>query len=432
MQQRHFLMTILTSTAIRSCQPRNHFLLKNASRRNNFSAIASLHCDVPSKIGTYPASRPRVSAFQNHRCFSSANAATTVISTPSTTLSLASPTQSDLVTRWTEQGQISPEEDYTICFASASRKKTSNLGSGMVLYDSDGTELWWGHQSLGDVTKNEGDYLTLVQGLQCARSLGVQHITAQICNQLVQKQMEGTNKVKAPSLKESYKKAMLLVGEFDSFRIRHVEKSLNKRAVEIAKKALDSMQITSEVKSDTDSDATIPPPENNENEIEHVSPSSSSDRDASPDAASLSPEKTYVLRFDGGSRGNPGTAGAGMVLYDSEDGSELWSACQYLGDKNTNNEAEYMGLITGLECARSLGVENIVVQGDSQLILRQIEGRYQVKSPSLKPFYKKAMTLSREFASFQTSHIERARNARADELANEAMDTKSSKGFHFS
>ena len=144
---------------------------------------------------------------------------------------------------------------------------------------------------------------------------------------------------------------------------------------------------------------------------------------------SLSPEKTYVLRFDGGSRGNPGIAGAGMVLYNGEDGTEVWSGYYYLGDKYTNNEAEYRGLITGLQCARTLGVQNIVVQGDSQLILRQIVGEYKVKSATLKAYYDEAVSLIPEFKSFQTSHIERARNARADELANLAMDFQASVGF---
>jgi ribonuclease HI len=144
---------------------------------------------------------------------------------------------------------------------------------------------------------------------------------------------------------------------------------------------------------------------------------------------SISPERTYVLRFDGGSRGNPGRAGAGMVLYDGGDGAEVWCGSQYLGECYTNNQAEYRGLITGLRCAMSLGVRNIVVQGDSQLILRQLDGQYKVKSPTLMAYYQEAKSLVPEFASFQTSHIERARNARADELANLAMDNRSSMGF---
>lgn len=141
----------------------------------------------------------------------------------------------------------------------------------------------------------------------------------------------------------------------------------------------------------------------------------------------LSPEKTYVLRFDGGSRGNPGIAGAGMVLYDADEGIEIWSGFHYLGDQPyTSNEAEYSAILEGLRCAHALGARTIVIQGDSQLIIRQLEGKYRVKSEKLRPYYQKAVELLRLFDSFHVCHIERAENARADELANEAMDTRQS------
>ncbi|KAL3810644.1 hypothetical protein ACHAXA_008168 [Cyclostephanos tholiformis] len=95
----------------------------------------------------------------------------------------------------------------------------------------------------------------------------------------------------------------------------------------------------------------------------------------------------------------------------------------------TNNEAEYGGLIAGLRCALSLGVRYIVVQGDSQLILRQLDGSYRVKSRTLLTHYNEAMSLVREFESFEACHIERSRNSRADELANLAMDSRTSMGF---
>eukprot|EP00584_Thalassiosira_punctigera_P024493 CAMPEP_0172576600 /NCGR_PEP_ID=MMETSP1067-20121228/137807_1 /TAXON_ID=265564 ORGANISM="Thalassiosira punctigera, Strain Tpunct2005C2" /NCGR_SAMPLE_ID=MMETSP1067 /ASSEMBLY_ACC=CAM_ASM_000444 /LENGTH=399 /DNA_ID=CAMNT_0013369275 /DNA_START=290 /DNA_END=1486 /DNA_ORIENTATION=- len=331
------------------------------------------------------------------------------------------PTKSELITKWADPGQISAEKDYIMCFAGRSRGNNGNAGSGMVLYDTEGSELWCGHQSLGEITSNEAIYETLVTALQCALTLGVQRITAQGSSELVHRQMDGTYRVKKPSLKEYHGKAMSLSREFASFRIERAESSLNKRAVELAKKAIAMQSINT-----LEHNHAMASRDEDESNIEKTSPSPSPNADVSLDLGSISPERTYVLRFDGGSRGNPGTAGSGMVLYDGEDGSELWSGYQYLGDKKTNNEAEYMALITGLRCARSLGVENIVVQGDSQLILRQIEGKYKVKSLSLKDYYKEALSLSREFASFHTSHIERARNARADELANIAMDTKSS------
>jgi ribonuclease HI len=140
----------------------------------------------------------------------------------------------------------------------------------------------------------------------------------------------------------------------------------------------------------------------------------------------LSPEKTYVLRFDGGSRGNPGISGSGMVLYDADEGTEVWSGFHYLGDSHTNNEAEYTGVVEGLRCAHAMGARAIVIQGDSQLIIRQLEGKYGVKSEKLRPYYQQVQKLLRQFDSFHLCHIEREENARADELANKAMNTRRS------
>ena len=141
----------------------------------------------------------------------------------------------------------------------------------------------------------------------------------------------------------------------------------------------------------------------------------------------LSPEKTYVLRFDGGSRGNPGVAGSGMVLYDADEGTEVWSGYHFMGDRYTNNEAEYQGILEGLRCAYAMGARSVVVQGDSMLVIRQLEGKWRVKAENLRPYYQKAMKLLQQFDSFHVNHIERAENSRADELANEAMDLRDSR-----
>lgn len=434
------LMTLATFlSAMNSC--------RGMGRRRAFSLATNRHEQhmVRSK-GSFAITQKTTSSFQfHHRYFSEpALAATTRYTTPTVLwLSSLPNTKSELVTI-SESGQISPEKEYVLCFhgRSSAGKTDGVAGSGMVLYDDSDemSELWWGRQCLGNVTLNEAEYITLVTALECARSLGVQHIKVQGHNQLILKQMEGTNKVKSPTLKEHYERAVALRKEFASFTISLVDKSLNDRAIGLAKEAiahdintLDNTRNGPIDRNNDDENTAIS--SQTLNDIDNFTPGPTTTNDAKDVSQELdsttiiSPEKTYVLRFDGGSRGNPGTAGAGMVLYDSEYGVEIWSGYQYLGETNTNNEAEYMGLITGLQCARSLGIEHLVAQGDSQLILRQLEGRYKVNSPNLKAYYDEAVSLSKEFASFQTSHIERARNARADELANEAMDTKSTRGF---
>ncbi|MCF8034478.1 MAG: ribonuclease HI family protein [Desulfarculaceae bacterium] len=132
---------------------------------------------------------------------------------------------------------------------------------------------------------------------------------------------------------------------------------------------------------------------------------------------------SLTLQADGGSRGNPGPAGAGAVLYDSQ-GQEVAGLSRYLGVA-TNNEAEYQGLIMGLEEARRLGAGELSIKLDSELIVRQLEGRYRVKAPGLKPLYAKVKGLLQSFAKVSILHVPRAQNARADQLANQAMDRRS-------
>jgi ribonuclease HI len=123
------------------------------------------------------------------------------------------------------------------------------------------------------------------------------------------------------------------------------------------------------------------------------------------------------LFFDGCSKGNPGPAGAGYVIY--QDNHEIFSESKYLG-KQTNNVAEYSALIIGLEKAIELNLEELEVYGDSMLVIKQLQGLYKIKSPTLKPFYEKAFELSKKL-KIKFHHILRAKNKRADELANEAL-----------
>lgn len=129
---------------------------------------------------------------------------------------------------------------------------------------------------------------------------------------------------------------------------------------------------------------------------------------------------TCSLYTDGASRGNPGDAGAGIVLLD-EDGSELLARSFYLG-KCTNNSAEYQALIAGLENALEAGCKTLNIFLDSQLIVRQVQGLYKVKHEQLKPLYNQTRDLLAKLHSWEISHIPREKNFRADELANRGID----------
>ncbi len=128
------------------------------------------------------------------------------------------------------------------------------------------------------------------------------------------------------------------------------------------------------------------------------------------------------LFTDGASRGNPGEAGAGSVLLDDK-GKELVCRSLYLG-RCTNNVAEYRALILGLQSAQEIGCSRLAILLDSQLIVRQIEGRYKVKNAALKPLFKEVKMLLAGIADWSIAHVPREENKRADELANMGIDWK--------
>jgi len=133
-------------------------------------------------------------------------------------------------------------------------------------------------------------------------------------------------------------------------------------------------------------------------------------------------EKSLRLFTDGASRGNPGEAGAGIVVID-DGGRELIAQGKYLG-ACTNNVAEYQALLLGLTEASRLGDGTIDIFLDSQLIVRQIQGIYKVKSSDLQPLFARVKLLLSSFDNFTVSHIPREQNKRADQLANQGIDNR--------
>ena len=129
-----------------------------------------------------------------------------------------------------------------------------------------------------------------------------------------------------------------------------------------------------------------------------------------------------VVHVDGGARGNPGPAGIGIVITD-EEGAVLTRANDYLGVA-TNNTAEYRALLLGLERARELGAREVDVDNDSQLIARQVTGKYRVKKDDLRPLHAQALALLRGFDRWSIRSVPRAENDQADELVNEAIDAR--------
>lgn len=132
------------------------------------------------------------------------------------------------------------------------------------------------------------------------------------------------------------------------------------------------------------------------------------------------PKIEYLLRFDGCSKGNPGLAACGAVLYQNE--VEIWTGSRFLGDNETNNYAEYMGLIIGLQRAVDLNIQELEVEGDSMLIINQMTGKNKVRSSNIIDLHKLAMEIKEKFNVITFNHIYRVNNKRADELCNKEIE----------
>src|SRR5688500_14988060 len=133
-------------------------------------------------------------------------------------------------------------------------------------------------------------------------------------------------------------------------------------------------------------------------------------------------DETLTLEFDGGSRGNPGPAGIGVVVR-AADGTPIVTLGRVIG-RATNNVAEYKALTTALEEAKKLGAKKILIRGDSELIIKQMTGVYRVKHPDMKQLYDEAQHLYHQFDHGRIEHNLRHKNELADKLANLAMDRK--------
>ena len=122
------------------------------------------------------------------------------------------------------------------------------------------------------------------------------------------------------------------------------------------------------------------------------------------------------MYFDGCSKGNPGPSGCGSVIFSS--GKEIWGSSIFVGERETNNVAEYNGLLLGLKKAIEMNIKRLIVYGDSLLVIKQMNNQYKVSSERLLPLFNEAQELKSEFDMILFVHVYRTQNKRADELSN--------------
>jgi ribonuclease HI len=127
-----------------------------------------------------------------------------------------------------------------------------------------------------------------------------------------------------------------------------------------------------------------------------------------------------TVNVDGGARGNPGPAAIGVVLRD-DGGRVVGEVGETIGE-TTNNVAEYKALLRGIELAAAQGASELELIGDSELVVRQVEGKYKVKNAGIKPLHAEVKRALGDFDSWSIRHVRRAENADADRLVNEALD----------
>ena len=345
---------------------------------------------------------------------------------------------------------IDPQAEYICRFDGGARGNPGPAGAGAVIFQKTprgraggkvrGVAVWLG----GDppVTNNEAEYQGMIAGLEMARELGVRRVCVEGDSLLAVRQMLGEYKVKNERLLVLYREAMLLKEGFDEVSFKHVRRAMNAAADALANQALDEERSGMFGAHGLRIDVSPPKP------VAAAVPRAGgggaaaagaggggrrgfSTAAGTPSTHVFNPSAEYLLQFDGGSRGNPGPGGAGVVIYEKASQARVRGLALWFGDDPplTNNEAEYRGLIEGLRAAKALGIRRLCVEGDSQLVVRQIMGEYKVRNERLKLLHGEAMELKDSFPEFEIRHVERALNSEADAMANQALDEQRSGTF---
>lgn len=340
---------------------------------------------------------------------------------------------------------LNHDTTYVLRVKGHSKLAYNSSGIGLVLYDADNVrEIWAARKYFSpSFTPFETDYKASIIGLEHAYRHGARKLILQSDNNVIVKQVTGEYEVKKPNLKKLCSELQAVIAKIPDFEMIHISAADNNRAKNLAQRAV-ATQKTIGLPEDDEEDSEEEPSTIDKQQVLDSIPESlhvngdSGDEDLFPfsdaeedDEAThtISPDKTYLLQFDGGARGNPGIAGSGMVLYDPGTMEELWCGWKFMGENTTNNAAEYSALLLGIQCARSLGVQKLRVEGDSLLAVNQVTGKWKAREPSLKKYLQAVLEAAEHLEHFEIQHIDRKSNKRADQLANIAMDSRDSFGF---
>jgi ribonuclease HI len=332
---------------------------------------------------------------------------------------------------------LDPTVAYRLRVKGHTTQNSSGAGIGLVLLDDNNNDnnnnnnnendegvLWQGRiYASGNRTSFEAEHSAVIVGIQYATQiLGARKLIIQLSHDAIVYQLNGVYDINKPSLKLMLELTKDTKEALDECTFEEITATENELANGLSTKALATRKSVNIV---TEFDLQDPIDVLKES-MENVSRWNDTDDPAHHEV--IDPSRDYLMRFDGGSRGNPGVAAAGMVIYDDK-GQEVWCGWKYYDEPATNNVAEYLGLVYGLKVSTSFGIKKLIVEGDSQLIVRHVTGQYKCRDETLKVFLETAKEQITELEYFEIRHIPRAENSRADWLANHAMDLRESHGF---
>ena len=325
--------------------------------------------------------------------------------------------------------KLSPEKTYSLRVKGHTTPNSGGAGVGLVLEDSISKRKLWSARMYvsGDRTVFEAEYSALILGIDYAVNvLKTRYLIVSSTNDVIVKHIRGVFTVSKSSLKVLLDVIETSQQKLREFTIEQIPLEENSDANVLAMKALATRKSLNIDDKDWKVEYNDPIHKLQRNNPPKIGRWKQPDDPAQ--STKIDPSRQYLLQFDGGARVN-GTSGAGLVLYDNESGKEIWCGYYFHPEATTNNVAEYIGLICGMECARSLGIKKLIVEGDSLLVVRQMNGIYRTREVVLELFREEALQIVEDLSYCQIRFIPRAENKRADWLANHAMNLQESGGF---
>ena len=278
----------------------------------------------------------------------------------------------------------------------ASRGNPGPAAYGAVVYDAEDTEVRALGVAIGHTTNNVAEYRGAIVAVETALELGATELELRLDSERIVRQIEGRYRVKNATLKPLFAQLTALLDRLESVQVRHIPRKQNSRADELANGALGAKPTT------------------------RPRPGSAPSQVHGPIWKSSSPVPHHAIAYVGTrSRGNPGPAAFGAVLY-AEDKVELRTLGQRAG-RTTNSVAGYLGAIGAAKAAHQLEMVQFTLCMDLEIVGDQLNGQLRVKNEKLLPLYDELTRLIRRFKEFTAHRIPRSQNDRAHELADAAL-----------